>query len=263
MNDIRIFEHDMFGSIRTAGTPLDPMFCLADLCRILELSNITETRRRLDQKGFSQIEVPTKGGKQMMYFVNEKNLYKVIMRSDKPQAEIFQDWVCGEVLPSIRKTGAYVASNGTETDEELMARAFLAAKATIERRDRRIKELDDKIIELNSTVEVMQPKARYFDMILNNKSTVLITQIAQDYGMSAVKFNRILAKLGIQRKVNEQWILYGQYIGKGYVQSKPVEIVRRNGMTDIKYNTEWTQKGRIFLYGKLKDIGLLPLIEQC
>lgn len=263
MNEIKVFENAMFGSIRTAGTPLDPLFCLADLCRILELSNITETRRRLDQKGFSQIEVPTKGGKQMMYFVNEKNLYKVIMRSDKPQAETFQDWVCGEVLPSIRKTGGYIVASDEESDAEIMAKALRIAQQTLERREKRIHELDNKVIELTSTVEVMKPKANYFDLILNNKSTVTTTQIAQDYGMSAKRFNMILSDMRVQHKVNGQWILYSKYIGQGYVQSKPVDIIRRSGLHDVKYNTEWTQKGRIFLYGKLKDIGIIPLIEQC
>lgn len=108
----------------------------------------------------------------------------------------------------------------------------------------------------------MQPKVTYFDMILNNKSTVLITQIALDYGMSAKALNKQLYDMRIQHKVGDQWILYAPYITQGYVHSKPVEIDKKDGSKLIKYNTEWTQKGRLFLYNELKNAGILPLIER-
>lgn len=274
---IQIFSNPQFGEIRTAGTADNPMFCLTDLCRVLEISNVTDTRNRLKQDGLGQIEViDTIGRKQSVYFINEQNLYKLIMRSDKPQAEAFQDWVCGEVLPSIRKTGGYIAATNDMTDEEIMAKALLVAQSTIERRDQRIKELETankqqqarlerascQISEMSKDIDVMKPKAEYYDMLLNNKSTVLTTQIAQDYGMSAIAFNKILAELGVQRKVAGQWILYTQYIKKGYMQSKPITITRRSGMKEVKYNSEWTQSGRIFLYDILKKNGILPMIER-
>lgn len=274
---IQIFSNPQFGEIRTAGTADNPMFCLTDLCRVLEISNVTDTRNRLKQDGLGQIEViDTIGRKQSVYFINEQNLYKLIMRSDKPQAEAFQDWVCGEVLPSIRKTGGYIAATSDMTDEEIMAKALLVAQSTIERRDQRIKELETankqqqarleqascQIVEMSKDIDVMKPKAEYYDMILNNKSTVLTTSIAQDYGMTAIAFNKVLSDLGIQRKVAGQWILYTQYIKKGYMQSKPITITRRSGMKEVKYNSEWTQAGRIFLYGILKKNGILPMIER-
>lgn len=127
---------------------------------------------------------------------------------------------------------------------------------------KRADEAEQQVLMLTAEVEQMQPKVTYYDTILNNKSTVLITQIAQDYGMSAKAFNKVLYELGIQHKVNDQWILYAKYIGKGYVQSKPVTITHANGLQSVKYNTEWCQKGRLFLYDKLKNHGILPLIEQ-
>lgn len=105
--NIAIFKNERFGEIRVAGTSDEPLFCLADICRVLDIKNVSDCKSRLDQKGIVLTDTLTKGGTQQLVYVNEKNLYKVIMRSDKPQAEDFQDWVCGEVLPSIRKYGAY------------------------------------------------------------------------------------------------------------------------------------------------------------
>ena len=126
----------------------------------------------------------------------------------------------------------------------------------------RAEEAEQQILYLTSEVEQMQQKVSYYDTILANKSTVVITQIAQDYGMSAIKFNQTLNDLRIQHKVNDQWILYAEHLGQGYVQSKPVTITHTGGYQSVKYNTEWTQKGRIFLYEELKKHNIIPLIEQ-
>ena len=125
-----------------------------------------------------------------------------------------------------------------------------------------INEQGEQIIKLTSDISQMKPKVDYCDIILQSISTVLITQIAQDYGMSAVAFNKKLAELHIQHKVNNQWILYAPYVSMGYVQSKPVNIPLPDGTTKIRLNTEWTQKGRLFLYEKLKSNNIVPLIEK-
>lgn len=117
-------------------------------------------------------------------------------------------------------------------------------------------------VELGNRITEMLPKVSYYDQILESKSTMTVTQIAQDYGMSAMKMNRILAEMKIQRKVQGQWILYNNYVPCGYVHSKAVDIVRADGRREVKYNTEWTVKGRLFLYGKLKENNIIPLIEQ-
>jgi phage antirepressor YoqD-like protein len=127
---------------------------------------------------------------------------------------------------------------------------------------KRADEAEQQVLALTSEIEQMQPKVSYYDNILANKSTVLITQIAQDYGMSAKALNRTLNELGVQHKVNDQWILYAKFLGQGYVQSKPVTITHNNGRQSVKYNTEWTQKGRLFLYDELKKHNILPLIEM-
>ena len=117
-------------------------------------------------------------------------------------------------------------------------------------------------MELGNKITEMLPKVSYYDKILQSNATMTVTQIAQDYGMSAMKLNKELEAMKIQHKVRGQWILYGKFITDGYVHSRAVDILRSDGRHDVKYNTEWTTKGRIFLYESLKAKGILPLIEQ-
>lgn len=136
---------------------------------------------------------------------------------------------------------------------------------TLENRKQR-EELDkasQEIVELSATITQSKPKTTYFDVMMKNKSTSVITSTAQDYGMSAKSFNKLLNEMGIQHKVAGQWVLYRQYLDKGYVSSEPVAITHNDGTQTIKYISKWTQKGRYFLYEFLKGKGILPLIERC
>ena len=119
-----------------------------------------------------------------------------------------------------------------------------------------------EIVGLSAQITTMKPKTTYFDVMMKNKSTSVITSMAQDYGMSPQAFNKLLHAHGIQHKVSDQWVLYRQYLDKGYVNSEPVTITHNDGKQTIKYNTKWTQKGRFFLYEFLKEKGILPLIER-
>lgn len=134
---------------------------------------------------------------------------------------------------------------------------MLAAKQAeqIESQQKQIQAQSNQIAELEKQTE-------YTRVILQSKSTALVTQIAQDYGMSARKFNAILRDLNIQHKVRNQWVLLNRYINKGYVQSSTFNFTRSDGREDVSMTTEWTQKGRMFLYNTLKANNILPLIEQ-
>lgn len=146
--------------------------------------------------------------------------------------------------------------------ESVMARALQYA-------NKNLLELKEKNYQLETTVAVqgqqikeLKPKADYTDRILQNKGLVTITQIAKDYGMSGNKLNELLHELGVQYKQSSQWLLYAKYQDKGYTHSETVNITRSDGRADIKMNTKWTQKGRLFLYTILKANGILPIIEK-
>ncbi|MCL3851439.1 phage regulatory protein/antirepressor Ant [Parabacteroides sp. GYB001] len=132
----------------------------------------------------------------------------------------------------------------------------------IEEQQKQITQKEEEITELKAENVELQKQSEYTRVILQSKQTVLVTQIAQDYGMSARKFNLLLRDLGIQHKVRNQWILYGKYLNKGYVHSTTHNYTHTNGSPDVSLNTEWTQKGRLFLYEELKKHSVLPLIER-
>lgn len=148
------------------------------------------------------------------------------------------------------------------TPEQVMARALKMAGKTIDSLKDRCKFLGGQVVEQQKLIEEMTPKANYVDRILESKSLVATTQIAKDYGMSAIRFNQILNSLKIQYKVNKQWVLYSKYQNCGYVHSKTIDIVRSDGNPDVTMQTQWTQKGRLFLYEELKKNNIYPVIEQ-
>ena len=121
-------------------------------------------------------------------------------------------------------------------------------------------ELENKIKD--QQLNELKPKADYYDQILQSKSLVLISQIAKDYGYGAPTMNKKLHELGVQYKQGGQWLLYSKYQNKGYTHSRTINITRSDGRADVRMQTEWTQKGRLFLYELLKKNGILPIIEQ-
>lgn len=279
MNEVTIFQNEQFGEIRTAGTADNPLFCLSDICKVLELDQPSRVKSRLNMGGVTSIKVGVQTGTKKdgtpsiqemdVTFINEQNLYKVIMRSDKPQAEAFQDWVCGEVLPSIRKTGGYLGNVESMSDEEIMAKALVVAQKTIEKKSIENKVLKEENVRLESeNVQLalenqeLRHDKNYLDLIMRSKALLTISQIAQDYGMSGKALNKILADMGIQYSLNGQWILYAKYKDKGFVSSRSIDIVRADGRPDIVLHTEWTQAGRKFLYEELKKKGIIPMLER-
>ena len=197
-------------------------------------------------------------------YISEGNLYRLICRSKLESAERFEYWVFEDVLPSIRKHGAYISpevleelQKNTEKNAEL-----LATLATEQRNRLRLEDENRRLSEaertLRATVEITQPKATYYDLILENPEAVPVTLIAKDYGYSAVKFNALLHEYKIQFAVGGTWELYQEYADCGYTHNN----VHYTKTGHNKVHMCWTQKGRFFLYDFLKKEGILPKIEQ-
>lgn len=185
MNNIQIFKYEN-NDVRTVEMNGEPWFVLKDVCGVLGLSNHKVTAQRLDRDEVSQTYLTDSiGRKQETTVINESGLYSVILRSDKPEAKPFRKWVTSEVLPSIRKNGGYIAGQEQMTPEELMAKALLVANKTLAERDARISEL---------TVQntIMQPKAEYFDELVDRNTLTNFRETAKELGISEKAFIRFL-----------------------------------------------------------------------
>lgn len=194
-------------------------------------------------------------------FITEQQLYKLAIKAESTQAEKFQDWVTSEVLPAIRKHGAYMTDQKIEevlTNPDTIIR--LATDLKNERQAKLALQQENSVL-LQQNNE-MKPKADYTDLVLSNKSLVNITFIAKDYGLSGLAMNKLLHQLGVQYNQSGVWLLYAKHQKKGWTQSETKEVDRKDGTKKLVMNTKWTQKGRLGLYNLLKVNGYLPVIEQ-
>lgn len=253
MNEIFNFQGQQ---VRTVTINGEPYFVGKDVADVLGYNDTNQAvRKHVDEEDKLTRQFDGSGQKRNMTIINESGLYALILGSKLPQAKEFKRWVTSEVLPTIRKHGAYLTDSKIE--EVLLSPDTIINLATQLKNERAEKE------QLKIELEEARKQTSYLDLILQTKDQLTTTQIAQDYGMSASKFNQLLKDLRIQRKVNSQWVLYKQYLGKGYIASRTFEYIGRDDRYHSKITTVWTQLGRKFLYDVLKEReGILPLVEQ-
>lgn len=237
--------------VRTVIKNNEPWFVGKDVADILGYSRSDNAiRRHVDDEDKLTHRISASGQSRNMTIVNESGLYALIFGSKLPKAKSFKRWVTKEVLPSIRKHGTYMTAETIEkalTDPDTIIQ--LATTLKEEREQRLIAE---------QRVNELQPKASYYDLILQNKSLLSVTQIAKDYGKSARWLNQKLHELGVQYNQSGTWLLYQNHAENGYTQSTTHAIDENKN----KLFTKWTQKGRLFIYELLKDEGVLPMIER-
>lgn len=263
MNELKIFQNSEFGTIRTLSINNEPWFVGKDVASILGYKDtVNALKSHVDEEDKKGWQITTTSrGLQSANIINESGLYSLILSSKLPKAKEFKHWVTSDVLPAIRKHGGYLTPEKVE--EALLnpdTIIKLATELKAEREARKHAELE--AASAKQVIGELQPKADYTDRILSSKGTVTTTAIAKDYGMSATGFNKLLHELHVIYKIGKQWFLYAKYQAKGYTHSKTFDFVHTDGKPDCNMQTEWTQKGRLFLYEFLKSHDILPMIER-
>lgn len=247
MSEIKVFENSEFGKVRVAGTSEKPLFCLVDVCKILDLQ-VSPTKNRLNKDGVNLIKViDSLGRTQEAIFVSESNLYKVIMRSDKPQAEPFQDWVCGEVLPSIRKHGAYMTPETIE--KTLTSPDFIIQLAT------QLKNEQEKRKQAEAKIEADKPKVLFSEAVEASKKSILIRELAKlitqnGYQIGEKQLYERLRKAGYLCSVGESRNQPTQtYMNMGLFEIRKRVIIDR-GESKVYNTTMVTGRGQQYFINK-------------
>jgi len=261
--DLQVFENEEFGTIRTIEKDGKILFCGSDVAKALGYINTKSAlARHCKEDGVAFHDITDKLGRiQRMKFINEGNLYRLITHSKLKSAEKFESWVFDEVLPTIRKHGAYMTQEKLREallNPDMMIRLLM----TLKEEQEKAKTLENEIVIKNQQIMEMKPKASYYDLILNCKDLIPITVIAKDYGWTAKDLNLYLSKAKIQFKQGGTWLLYQKYTRKGYTSTRIYNYKSKDGTEHMKVHTYWTQKGRLFIYHLLKNKGILPLIER-
>lgn len=256
--EMQVFNNTEFGSVRTININGEPMFVGKDVAEILGYSNPRDAlAKRVDDEDKGVAKCDTLGGVQDLTVINESGLYSLILSSKLPKAKKFKHWVTSEVLPAIRKHGVYAVDEMLNNPDMLIS-ALQELKAEREKR----KMLEETAAVQRQQITEMQPKASYYDVVLNCKDLVAISTISKDYGWSATKMNNYLHSKGVQYKQGEIWLLYQKYAAQGFTSTKVHSYNGSDGEIHTRPHTYWTQKGRLFIYGLLKADGIMPLIEQ-
>lgn len=224
-NALKIFNNPTFGEVRTQLYNGEPMFCLSDVCKAIDISNSRNVKARLDSEDVQQISTLTPGGNQQLTYITEGGLYDAIIRSDSPKAKPFRKWVTKEVLPSIRKTGGYVISTPDDSPEVVMARGLMAAKDALDRMEKRA-------LCAESNLQIAAPKAEYYDAVVTDRELFTTTQIACELGMCYKTLRTKLVQANIVTSNTGLLVVLPEYENWGEHESR----TGRTGRSDFKWN---------------------------
>lgn len=251
MDELQNFDFEG-SNVRTVIIDNELYFVGKDVADVLGYSETYAMTKRLDEEDF--ISTKLAGMNMKSTLINESGMYAAIIGSQLPNAKRFKRWVTSEVLPTIRKHGAYMTP-------ETIEQALLNPDTIINLAQQLKSEREGRLIA-EQQVNELQPKAAYYDRVLADKSLVTISIIAKDYGMSGRALNKKLHDLGVIYKQGNTWLLYAKYQLTGWTHSDTTIVKRKDGTEKAVLNTKWTQKGRLGLYELLKQESVLPLIEQ-
>lgn len=241
MNNLQIFKNEKFGEIRTTQINGQAYICLADVCKILEIGNVSQLKTRLNQDGVISNEVGVQTGfkkdgtpaiqRVKATFINESNLYKVIFQSRKPEAEKFTEWVTGEVLPSIRKTGGYIAGEENMNEDELILKAMNVL-------NRKVENLKQTNRQLGEKLEEQKPKVLFANSVEASKTSILIGELA-----------KILKQNGFDIGQNRlfEWLRQNGYLisRQGTDYNTPTQKAMNLGIFEVKETSITHSDGHI------------------
>ena len=236
MNQIKIFQNQEFGAIRTISNEQgDVLFCANDVCNALGYDQPRKAvKRHVCEEDGTKHTILTNGGKQLATFINESGLYALILSSKLESAKRFKHWVTSEVLPSIRKQGGYIVARPEESDEVILARALQIMQATLLRRDEQI--------------AMLKPRADYADHVLDSISCFTVTQIGKELGMTGHDLNVLLCSHKIQYVQSGQYLLYADYARQGLAKNRNFEYHTPDGELKTRTYLVWTERGRDFIH---------------
>lgn len=252
---IQIFKNEQFGEIRTSEFNGEPVFCLSDVCKSLDISNVSDCKSRLRAKGVVITDTLTSGGIQSMTYVDESNLYKCVFQSRKPDAEKFQDWVCEDVLPSIRKNGAYMTDETIEkalTSPDFLIQ--LATKLKEEQSKNRILECANK--DNLKVIEQQKPKALFADAVATSNRSCLIAELSKILQQNGVNIgqNRLFQWMRDHHYLGSKGEYYNQPTQKGMelelFEIKKTTITKPDGTVLVTTTTKVSGKGQIYFVNK-------------
>lgn len=248
MNELQIFNNEEFGEVRMTEINGKPYFVATDVATALGYTN---PRKAISDhcKGVTKRDTPTSSGVQQMSYINEGDLYRLIMKSKLPSAEKFEKWVMEEVLPSIRKNGGYIAGQETLSDEELLSKALMVAQ-------RKIDEKNNIIAMQDSRIQGMIPKEIFADAVATSHTSILIgdlaklicqngVQIGQKRLFEWLRENNFLIKSGTSRNMPKQ-----RYVEQGLFEVKESNIQNPDGSVRITKTTKVTGKGQVYFVNK-------------
>ncbi|HCX9015606.1 TPA: phage antirepressor [Staphylococcus aureus] len=247
MQELQTFNFEEL-SVRTLEVDGEPYFIGKDVADILGYANGRDAlSKHVDAEDKLTSQIATAGQNRNVTIINESGLYSLIFSSKLENAKRFKRWVTSDVLPAIRKHGIYATDNVIE--QTLKDPDYIITVLTEYKKEK------EQNLLLQQEIGELKPKADYVDEILKSTGTLATTQIAADYGISAQKLNKLLHEARLQRKVNKQWVLYSEHMGKSYTDSDTITIVRSDGREDTVLQTRWTQKGRLKIHEIMTEFG--------
>ncbi|HFN8349247.1 TPA: phage antirepressor [Staphylococcus aureus] len=247
MQELQTFNFEEL-PVRTLEVNGEPYFIGKDVADILGYTNSRKALSdHVDEEDKLTSRIVTSGQNRNVTIINESGLYSLIFSSKLENAKRFKRWVTSDVLPAIRKHGIYATDNVIE--QTLKDPDYIITVLTEYKKEK------EQNLLLQQEIGELKPKADYVDEILKSTGTLATTQIAADYGISAQKLNKLLHEARLQRKVNKQWVLYSEHMGKSYTDSDTITIVRSDGREDTVLQTRWTQKGRLKIHEIMTEFG--------